>query len=114
RLEAGEPLGYVIGHVPFLGCNIFLDSHPLIPRPETEFWLNTAIKEIISSSLTRRNIKVLDLCSGSGAIGVAVAKHILDAKVDFAEVDPLHQKTIERNVTENNINPDRTRVIVGD
>lgn len=38
RLTAGEPLAYIIGTIPFLGLTISLDSHPLIPRPETEWW----------------------------------------------------------------------------
>ncbi len=107
RLADGEPLGYVIGHVPFLGCRIYLDlpaqagPRPLIPRPETEFWVEKAIAEIVSSSQTRRNLRVLDLCAGSGAIGVAVAKAVPNAEVTFAEIDPTHLPTIEKNIHQN-------------
>jgi release factor glutamine methyltransferase len=132
RLRAGEPLAYLIGHTPFLDCTIYLDSHPLIPRVETEFWVEQAIK-IIDSSLremrgrandeaiqsnstdpgllrSARNdeertvtkyIKILDLCAGSGAIGVAVTKAIAVAHVTFAEIDLAHLPTIKKNLQEN-------------
>ena len=101
QLEAGVPLGYLIGHVPFLDCTIYLDSHPLIPRPETEYWVEKAIDTIKTSS-TRQDL-VLDLCAGSGAVGVAVAKAISDAQVTFVELDPSHLPTIEKNFTKNTI-----------
>ena len=101
QLEAGVPLGYLIGHVPFLDCTIYLDSHPLIPRPETEYWTEKAIDTIKTSS-TRQDL-VLDLCAGSGAVGVAVAKAISDAQVTFVELDPSHLPTIEKNFTKNTI-----------
>lgn len=106
RLQAGEPLGYIIGHLPFLDCQIYLDSRPLIPRPETEYWVEKAIaavKEKVSSSQTRRNLRILDLCAGSGAIGVAVAKAVPEAEVTFAEIDSAHLPTIQKNL-ESNIN----------
>ncbi len=100
RLAAGEPLAYLIGHVPFLDCTINLNSHPLIPRVETEFWVEQAIATIISSAanLRGRTPLILDLCAGSGAIGIAVAKVIPGASVTFAEIDPAHLPTIEKNV----------------
>jgi release factor glutamine methyltransferase len=120
RLEAGEPLAYLIGSIPFLGCEIALDSHPLIPRPETEFWTEKAITEIRAQSsrqdLVLRGLasnspsidlsrgwtpKILDLCAGSGAIGVAVAKAIPEAHVTFAELDPAHLPTIQKNINQN-------------
>lgn len=102
RLTAGEPLGYVIGHVPFLNCKIFLDSHPLIPRPETEYWVEKAI-EVIKEEAGSADwpLRVLDLCAGSGAIGVAVAKAVPSAEVAFVEIDPSHLPTIEKNITQN-------------
>jgi len=108
RLSLGVPLAYIIGHVPFLDCTIHLDSHPLIPRPETEYWVEQAIT-VIRTQSSRRNLelekeeglafslKVLDLCAGSGAIGVAVAKAEPSALVSYAEIDPAHLSTIEKN-----------------
>lgn len=96
RLQAGEPLGYLIGSIPFLDCTIQLDSKPLIPRTETEFWTELAIKEIKMTKL--KSPHILDLCSGSGCIGVAVAKAISSAYVDFSEIENAHIITIEKNI----------------
>lgn len=116
RLVAGEPLGYVIGFVPFLNCRIYLDSRPLIPRPETEFWVERAITAIPRQDLglargrtlgktsrgeTSGQIAVLDLCAGSGCIGVAVGKAVPEADVTFTEIDPAHLSTIEKNCATN-------------
>lgn len=104
RLRSGEPLAYVIGQVPFLNVEIYLDSHPLIPRPETEFWTAEAIAEMKNAA---RSLRVLDLCAGSGAIGIAVAKEVPHAHVDFAELMSVHLPTIKRNVRENGIDASR-------
>lgn len=106
-LALGQPLGYLIGHVPFLDTIIFLDSKPLIPRPETEFWVEKAIAEIKTATPASETPLILDLCAGSGCIGVAVAKAIEDAKVDFCEIDATHLPTIEKNLVQNDINTNR-------
>ncbi|MBY0537975.1 peptide chain release factor N(5)-glutamine methyltransferase [Patescibacteria group bacterium] len=114
RLESGVPLAYLIGSVPFLDCTIHLDSHPLIPRPETEYWVEQAITTIKSQSSRQdleltggrglaSSLHILDLCAGSGAVGIAVAKAIPDANVTFAELDPAHFPTIEKNIKQNTI-----------
>lgn len=108
RLALGEPLGYLIGHIPFLGATIYLDSKPLIPRPETEFWVEQAcrvIREIGSISP-----RILDLCAGSGCIGVAVAMAVPDSHVDFSEIDAVHLPTILKNVQANDIANDRVSI----
>jgi release factor glutamine methyltransferase len=116
RLTAGEPLAYLIGHVPFLGCTIHLDSHPLIPRSETEFWAERFIMELQKrqEDVTARQPHILDLCAGSGCIGVAVAKQVPVARVDFAEVDARHLPTITKNLEVNDIDPTRTTIIKSD
>ncbi len=88
RLEAGEPLAYLIGNIPFLGVQIDLSKRPLIPRPETEYWVEQTFKHIQEPVA----FKALELFAGSGAIGAALLKRFPNAHVDFGEIDPeLHQ-----------------------
>ena len=124
KLSAGEPLAYLIGHIPFLNCQIWLDSHPLIPRPETEFWVERAIKKIHTSCprvplgqevwASDMAPHLLDLCAGSGCIGVAVAKAIPIARVDFGEIDPSHLATIQKNLETNQLNQHNHQIIQSD
>ncbi len=104
------PDAYTKGWVPFLDCRILLDSKPLIPRPETEWWCEKAIGEICK----RAKPRVLDLFSGSGCIGIAVLKHVPDAIVDFGELDTRHLATIKKNIGVNITDRSRSRIIQTD
>lgn len=137
RLRAGEPVAYLIGHQPFLGLNIYLDSHPLIPRPETEWWTERFLhrakevsEESVSQHLGARGgafsaekdtalseetpLRLLDLCVGSGAIGCAALKYVPTALVYFGEIDPAHEATILKNIRENNLDERRAHISIGD
>ncbi len=109
RLAVGEPLAYVIGWIPFLGLKIYLDSKPLIPRAETEWWTEELIK-----SLPATELRVLDLCAGSGAIGCAILKALPRAHVSFGELIPEHKVTIHKNISENGLDALRAEVRIGD
>lgn len=110
RLEAGEPVAYVIGFVDFLGARIDLSERPLIPRPETEFWLGEAIKELHK----QESLKCLDIFSGSGCIGVAILQHLSSAMVTFVEKEPRFIWEIQKNLTLNAIDPSRYQIIQSD
>ena len=111
KLANGVPLAYLIGYIPFLNTKIYLDSHPLIPRPETEFWVEKVLAVIYQRAAP---INVLDLCAGSGCIGVAVAKNYLLTQVDFVEIENKHIPTIETNCRENQIPKDRYQIFLSD
>ncbi|KND49727.1 MAG: release factor glutamine methyltransferase [Parcubacteria bacterium C7867-008] len=113
RLIDGEPLAYVIGWIPFLSLRIRLDSRPLIPRPETEYWTNELLTHLREKFGTQP-FRLLDLCAGSGAIGLAVLKEFPEAHVYFADLMPEHVAQIELNIQENNLDASRVEICGSD
>ena len=117
-MNEDEPIAYTIGDQPFLGLKIFLDSRPLIPRPETEWWTeqllsNLEVQLLPLGSWTSK-LRFLDLCAGSGAIGCAALAKLPNVKVYFGEIDPAHEATILKNIRENNLDELRADVRIGD
>lgn len=79
RMQKGEPWQYVLGATQFYGRTFRVDAHVLIPRPETELVTEQVLKRI------KKRDQVLDLCCGSGAIGITVACEA--AKTGVSSVD---------------------------
>lgn len=115
RLCRDEPIDYVIGWRPFLGCKIGLTERPLIPRAETEYWVGQAIAEIKKED-NQRPLKCLDIFAGSGCIGVAILAQTKQAKVVFADKSPRALKSIRKNLrlNRNKIGLRRARVLSSD
>ncbi len=113
RLASGEPLAYVIGWMPFRGLSMNLESKPLIPRTETEWWT-----ELCSTHLKKRfgttPFSILDLCAGSGAIGLSLARDFPNAAVTLSELVTEHCDQIKRNRDSNNLASPRITVIESD
>ncbi|MFQ5540999.1 MAG: N5-glutamine methyltransferase family protein [Candidatus Paceibacteria bacterium] len=103
---------YERGFVPFLGVNVYLDSRPLIPRTETEYWVERAITEMCD--VGRRTFRVLDMFAGSGCIGLAVLKQVPNARVTFVEKESRHFPTIEKSLRKNSIDQSRATLIQAD
>ena len=110
KLRSGVPLAYLIGHIPFLGCYIDLSYRPLIPRAETEYWVDLVIKEIKNDM----SVHILDLCAGSGCIGIAVLKHIPNSTVTFLDNDLNCITQIKKNCELNQIESRRYTTIQSD
>lgn len=83
RLKAGEPLPYIIGHWEFYGLDFDLNPHVLIPRPETEQLVESALKWLAANPKKR---SVADIGTGSGAIAVSIARHVPDARIHAMDV----------------------------
>lgn len=99
--------------MPFLGATIWLDSKPLIPRTETEWWVEQFIGRHKARSSKLEAIRCIDLFAGSGCVGVAILTHLPEARVDFGELEAKHLLTIKKNCEINGV-LDRARVIQTD
>ena len=77
----GRPLWYILGDAEFYGCKIKVDERVLIPRPETEILCEHAIKTVEEGD------KVLDLCTGSGCIAIAIAKNCASKHIQVTASD---------------------------
>lgn len=113
RLARGEPLAYVIGWIPFLGLRIGLSSKPLIPRPETEWWTEELIAHL-KKRFGDEPFTLLDLCAGSGAIGLSVLQALPHAHVSFGELVPEHADEIRQTLEVNNLDAHRANIRTGD
>ena len=78
RAEQGEPIQYIIGHVDFRGLEIHCDPRALIPRPETELLVEAVLG---SESRVQGSLKIIDVCTGTGCIGLALAHEMPNAQV---------------------------------
>ena len=105
RLKNAEPLAYVIGWIPFYGCKIDVSLHPMIPRPETEFWVERAVGELKSKMKEQRKeiLRLADTFSGSGCIGVALLKNLPNATVELSEYDPKLTEQLRINAKLNGV-----------
>lgn len=99
RLLAGEPLAYVIGEWEFYGLPIYVTPDVLIPRDDTCAVAELAIHQGL---FLNQNPRILDLCCGSGCIGLAIASRVKDAKVTLADLSKealvIARKNIQRNL----------------
>lgn len=103
KLQSGTPLAYLIGNIPFLGTVITLESKPLIPRPETEYFTHWLLEHEIQN----KAMQILDIFAGSGCIGVGILHNSENTRVDFAELKPNHIEQIQKNLHVNNISKHR-------
>lgn len=97
RILAGEPLAYILGCWSFYGLDLTVTPDVLIPRDDTMAVVDLALSQ-------RRNLppnpRVLDLCTGSGCIGLAIASQWKDARVTMVDLSPRALKIAKKNTTD--------------
>lgn len=99
KLNNGYPVDYLIGYKYFLNCKIDLSKKPLIPRTETEYWVENEIKNI-----PNRKMNILDMYAGSGCVGIAILKNTKNTNVTFVDIKRNFIEQIKINLYINKIN----------
>lgn len=100
RVQFGEPLAYVLGEWEFYGLRLFVDKNVLIPRDDTCAVTDLAIKKAL---FLEQNPRILDLCTGSGCIGLAIANRLKDARVTLADISREALAVAKKNIAENKL-----------
>ena len=110
RVLSGEPLAYILGQWSFYGMDLHVDNNVLIPRDDTCAVTAMAIKQALFLDAAPR---ILDLCTGSGCIGLAIAHRVKDAKVTLADISKSALAVAKKNVVEQKLSG-RVAVIQAD
>ena len=97
RRISGEPLQYITGTAEFMGLKFDVNPYTLIPRQDTETLVETVIE------LAKNGAKILDIGTGSGCIGISLAKYIKGAEVTLADISMGALKTAEKNAKLNGV-----------
>jgi len=95
RREKGEPVAYIVGSKEFYSLNLAVNPAVLIPRPETEL--------LVDLALERKPSTVLDLGTGSGAVALAIKKHLPSAQVCAVEASAAALAVAQRNAVKHNL-----------
>ena len=97
-LNEGIPLQYITNKQEFMKLDFYVDENVLIPQPDTERLVEEVIK-----LCDNKNVTILDLCTGSGAIGISLAKYIEDSKVTLTDISDMALEIAKKNAINNNV-----------
>ncbi len=100
RYLQGEPLAYILGEWEFYGLKLYVNPHVLIPRDDTCTVTALAINQCLYFP---EGPRILDLCTGSGCIGLAIASRVKDAKVTLADISREALAVARKNVAGNHL-----------
>ena len=109
RVQTRQPLAYVLGWCRYMGFEFEIQPGVVVPRSPIGFLL----QEGLSPWLPRRVERIVDLCSGSGSLGIVAAHLFPAAEVTLVELDPVALQVAQRNVLAHKLQ-DRVTLVAGD
>lgn len=101
QLNDNIPLQYLIGSVPFISATIVVEPPTLIPRPETENWVAELIARL--QQLNYQAFTLLDLCTGSGCIAIALAQAFPQSTIYATDISTQALALAKKNALHNNV-----------
>ena len=96
KLTNGVPLQHITHQQEFMKMDFYVDENVLIPRPDTE----VLVEEVIQIAKKIQNPKILDLCTGSGAIAISIAKNVPDAELYAIDISQKAIDVAKKNAKE--------------
>ena len=104
KLKNNIPIQYITNHQEFMKLDFYVDENVLIPQPDTEVLVEEVIKYVEKNSEKLSNtlpIKILDLCTGSGAIAISLAKYIDNCEVIATDISSKAIQIAKLNAEKN-------------
>jgi release factor glutamine methyltransferase len=101
RRRYGEPVAYIVGKKEFWSLPFEVNSHVLIPRPETEILVEEVLK--VCSGRKTENLRILEIGTGSGAISIALAHELKNAQIIATDISQDAINVALRNAQINNV-----------
>jgi release factor glutamine methyltransferase len=113
RRAAGTPVAYLVGHREFYSLDFRVTSDVLIPRPETEFVVVTALDLVKQHHGPEKSLSIADVGTGSGVLAVCLAKTLTAAHVLALDISPAALDVAQQNARQHGVN-ERTEWRVSD
>lgn len=99
QILEGKPLQYITKKQEFMKLDFYVDENVLIPQPDTEI----LVEKVLELANNRNNIEILDICTGSGCIGISLAKYLEKAKITLSDISNSALKIAKMNAEKNGV-----------
>lgn len=101
ELTKGKPLQYITNNQEFMKMNFYVDENVLIPRADTEILVEEVIYNC--SKNVEKSYDILDLCAGSGAIGVSLGKYVKNSNIVCSDISKKALEIVKKNAEANGV-----------
>lgn len=99
KVVEGVPMQYIVKEQEFMGLSFCVDENVLIPQPDTEI----LVEEVLNIAKAKEKVEILDMCTGSGCIGISLAYYLKEAKLTLSDISVKALEIAKKNTKKNNV-----------